>query len=129
NNKYYLRPEFTSYGTEAVFDILGFKQPKYIKRILESDDSKVYVDEDYSSAELDYLFVATEDLDNKEKQAQLAKAFNIDDTQIIYIDMYNFRPNDLQSIEYHTKTIINKLSNKYTVFLMCDLKIYLHLRM
>lgn len=112
NNKYYLRPEFTSYGTEAVFDILGFKQPKYIKRILESDDSKVYVDEDYSSADLDYLFVATEDLDNKEKQAQLAKAFNIDDAQIIYIDMYNFRPNDLQSIEYQAKTIIDKLNNK-----------------
>src|SRR5699024_9579419 len=99
------------------------------KRILESDDSKVYVDEDYSSAELDYLFVATEDLDNKEKQAQLAKAFNIDDTQIIYIDMYNFRPNDLQSIEYQTKTIIDKLNNKLQVLLMGAFVLYLQLRM
>lgn len=110
DDTYYLRPKFSSFGTEAVYDVLGFSQPKYIKRILESDDYKIYETEDYSAAKLDYLFVATDDLNNDNKKEALAKAFDINVEQVIFMDIDNFRPNDLQSIEFQSKELIQTLN-------------------
>ncbi|CAD2081466.1 ABC transporter substrate-binding protein [Jeotgalicoccus coquinae] len=107
---YLLYNEYMSYGTEAVYDVLGFRMDSNAKSDLEENLFDVKQPEDFNAFETDYMFVNTANPDNTALQEQFAEMLGIPVEQVILLNKDDYITNDLISVRKQTEYIVKKIN-------------------
>lgn len=109
---YLMYNEYMSYGTEAVYDVLGFQMDDAAKSNLENELFDIKQPKDFSEFETDYLFVnVTNTADDSIREA-FAHALDIPAEHVILLNSEDFITNDLISIRNQTEFIIDALNER-----------------
>ncbi|WP_031546548.1 ABC transporter substrate-binding protein [Salinicoccus luteus] len=106
-DSYYIYGRHSAFGTEAVYDVLGFQMDDPLEEELQEGPVEVSLGEleDY---EADYVFVSTREPDSG-MDREIARAMGIDEAHVIMQDYDDYRLNDLISIEMQTEDIIERI--------------------
>ncbi len=107
---YLLYNEYMSYGTEAVYDVLGFQMDGALQSHLEDNLFDVKTPSDLSEFEADYVFVNTPDYENEDIKSEFAQAMDIDKDHVILLNSEDTITNDLISIQKQTEYIVDKIN-------------------
>lgn len=107
---YVLYNEYMSYGTEAVYDVLGFQMDSALQSHLEDNLFDVKTPSDLSEFEADYVFVNTPDYENEDIKTEFAQAMDIDKDHVILLNSEDTITNDLISIQKQTEYIVDKIN-------------------
>ena len=99
-----------SYGTEAVYDVLGFQMDGALQSHLEDNLFDVKTPSDLSEFEADYVFVNTPDYENEDIKSEFAQAMDIDKDHVILLNSEDTITNDLISIQKQTEYIVDKIN-------------------
>ena len=104
---YYIYGRHSAFGTEAVYDVLGFQMDDPLEEELQEGPIEVSLGEleDY---EADYVFVSTRETDSGVDR-EIARVMDIDEAHVIMQDYDDYRLNDLISIEMQTEDIIERI--------------------
>lgn len=107
---YLLYNEYMSYGTEAVYDVLGFQMDDELKKHLEDHIFDVKSPSDLSEFEADFVFVNTPDYENEALKTEFSQALDIEENQVILLNSEDYITNDLISIQKQTEYIVSKIN-------------------
>ncbi|MCK1976259.1 ABC transporter substrate-binding protein [Jeotgalicoccus huakuii] len=107
---YVLYNEYMSYGTEAVYDVLGFQMDSALQSHLEDNLFDVKTPSDLSEFEADYVFVNTPDYENEDIKTEFAQALDIEKGHVILLNSEDTITNDLISIQKQTEYIVDKIN-------------------
>lgn len=107
---YLLYNEYMSYGTEAVYDVLGFQMDSALQSHLEDNLFDVKTPSDLSEFEADYVFVNTPDYENEDIKTEFAQALDIEKGHVILLNSEDTITNDLISIQKQTEYIVDKIN-------------------
>lgn len=107
---YLLYNEYMSYGTEAVYDVLGFQMDGALQSHLEDNLFDVKTPSDLSEFEADYVFVNTPDYENEDIKTEFSQAMDIDRDHVILLNSEDTITNDLISIQNQTEHIVDKIN-------------------
>lgn len=109
---YQIVPEFASFGSEAVFDVLGFQYNKEAKRLSENHISTLSNLKELENFDADYVFINTKDTEDKNLKNTVLESTNLKEENIIVLNINDYRTNDLISVEAQTREIIEQLNEK-----------------
>ena len=107
---YLLYNEYMSYGTEAVYDVLGFQMDGNAKSDLEENLFDVKQPEDFGEFAADFMFVSVENPDDQALQQQFAKTLGIPADHVILLNKDDYITNDLISVRKQTEHIVEKIN-------------------
>lgn len=107
---YLLYNEYMSYGTEAVYDVLGFQMDEAAKTDVQANLFDLKQPEDFGVFETDYIFVNVKDLSDDNIRDDFSKALGIPRENVILLNSDDFITNDLVSIKNQTEYIIDKVN-------------------
>ena len=102
--------EYMSYGTEAVYDVLGFQMDGNAKSDLEENLFDVKEPGDFSAFETDYMFVNVEDTADEALQQSFSEALGIPADHVILLNADDYITNDLISVRKQTEYIVQKIN-------------------
>lgn len=105
-----LYTEYMSYGTEAVYDVLGFNIDPTAKTEAEGDLFDIKQPSDFSEYEADYIFINVDNVNDTNLQKEFAEILNIPEKNVILLNSDDYITNDLISIRAQTEYIIDKLN-------------------
>lgn len=107
---YLLYNEYMSYGTEAVYDVLGFQMDEAAKTDVQDKLFDVKQPGDFGAFEADYMFVSVENPDDDNIRNEFSKALGIPEENVILLNSDDYITNDLISIKNQTEYIIDKVN-------------------
>lgn len=110
DDMYYAHAEYNGYGTEVVYDILGFEITRDVRSLVNNPQEFESDLTPYRDYEFDYAFVFVEGDDYDE--AEMAEQLDIDESKLIVGSTEEFRLNDLISIRHQADYLIDALNNK-----------------
>lgn len=105
-----LYTEYMSFGTEAVYDVLGFNIDQNAKTEAEDNLFDVRQPADLSEYEAEYIFVNVHDVNDTHIQKEFSEALNIPEENVILLNYDDTITNDLISIRAQTEYVIDKLN-------------------
>lgn len=105
---YQVVPKFGSFGTEAIYDVLGFNLNKEAKRLMENNATTVESLDQLKDFEADYVFISSNE-DPKTIKTKVKNEAGMDESRVVIMNLDDFRTNDLISVEGQTKEIIDAL--------------------
>lgn len=108
DGKYYAHGEYYGYGTEVVYDILGFQMTSDIRKLVNNAQEFESDLTPYGSYDFDYAFVFIEDEDFDKEQ--MAEDLGIDVEHLIVDSVKEFRLNDLISVRHQADALIEALN-------------------
>lgn len=106
-DSYYIYGRHSAFGTEAVYDVLGFQMDEDLEEALEDGPVEVSID-DLDGYEADHVFVNTRQQDDG-LDTEIAQVMGIDEENVIMQDYDDYRLNDLISIEMQVEDIIERI--------------------
>ncbi|WP_411842397.1 ABC transporter substrate-binding protein [Salinicoccus sp. HZC-1] len=106
---YYLYDEYTSFGTEAVYDVLKFGIDESLAAELEEKGAGHRTLEGLQGIESDYVFVNVREDEGDGVRQSVSEALGVPPDNVILLDYGSFRLNDLISVEKQTKEIIERI--------------------
>lgn len=106
---YYLYDEYTSFGTEAVYDVLKFGIDETLAAELEEKGNGHRTLEGLVGIESDYVFVSVRENEGDGVRKSVSEALGVPPENVILLDYGTFRLNDLISVEKQTKEIIERI--------------------
>lgn len=109
---YLMYNEYMSYGTEAIYDVLGFKLDGAAESDMESQLFDVKQPEDFAEFTADYMFVNTDDVNDEAVQEEFSEALGISKDHVILLNSEDYITNDLVSIRNQTEYIISQLNER-----------------
>ncbi|CEA03756.1 Periplasmic binding protein [Jeotgalicoccus saudimassiliensis] len=107
---YVMYNEYMSYGTEAVYDVLGFQMDSNAKDNLKDSLFDVKQPADFREFEADYMFVNVENTNNPALQEEFAEVLGIPSDHVILLNSEDYITNDLISVREQTEYIVNKIN-------------------
>ena len=107
---YLLYNEYMSYGTEAVYDVLGFQMDESAKNDLQENLFDVKQPENFNAFETDYIFVNVENTADEALQQEFSEALGIPAAHVILLTRDDYITNDLISVRKQTKYIVDKVN-------------------
>lgn len=107
---YLLYNEYMSYGTEAVYDVLGFQMDQAAKDDVQDSLFDLKQPEDFGAFEADYMFVNVENPEDDNIRNEFAEALGIPLENVILLNSDDYITNDLISIKNQTEYIIDKVN-------------------
>lgn len=107
---YLLYNEYMSYGTEAVYDVLGFQMDEAAKDDVRDSLFDLKQPEDFGAFEADYMFVNVENPDDDNIRNEFSEALGIPLENVILLNSDDYITNDLISIKNQTEYIIDKVN-------------------
>ncbi|MBF0754659.1 hypothetical protein E4T89_10440 [Jeotgalicoccus nanhaiensis] len=111
---YLLYNEYMSYGTEAVYDVLGFQMDESAKNDLQENLFDVKQPENFNAFETDYIFVNVENTADEALQQQFSEALGIPAAHVILLNRDDYITNDLISVRKQTEYIVDKVNEAET---------------
>lgn len=105
---YYLHDQYSSFGTEAVYDVLKFGVPGSVTEELNEHGSTVQTPQELGALDADYVFINTKTHDESIK-TEVAEATGISEDNVFLLDYDSYRLNDLISVRAQTEEIIDML--------------------
>lgn len=107
---YLLYNEYMSYGTEAVYDVLGFQMDEAAKDDVQDSLFDLKQPEDFGSFEADYMFVNVENPNDDNIRNEFSEALGIPLENVILLNSDDYITNDLISIKNQTEYIVDKVN-------------------
>lgn len=107
---YFLYNEYMSFGTEAIYDVLGFNLDENAKKEAENNLFDLKQPHDFSEYEADYVFVNVKNINDTHIQQEFATALSIPKAHVVLMNYDDSITNDLISIRTQTEFIIDKLN-------------------
>lgn len=107
---YLLYNEYMSYGTEAVYDVLGFQMDEAAKTDVQESLFDLKQPEDFGAFEADYVFVNVKNPDDDNIRNDFSGALGIPVENVILLNSDDYITNDLISIKNQTEYIIDKIN-------------------
>ncbi len=107
---YLLYNEYMSYGTEAVYDVLGFQMDEAAKTDVQDSLFDLKQPEDFGAFEADYMFVNVENPDDDSIRDEFSEALGIQGENVILLNSDDYITNDLISIRNQTEYITDKVN-------------------
>ncbi|WP_342387442.1 ABC transporter substrate-binding protein [Salinicoccus bachuensis] len=106
-DSHYIYGRHSSFGTEAVYDVLGFQMDDPLEEVLEGGPVEVSIG-DLADYEAEYVFINTRETDSG-VDSKVAETMGIDEENVIMQDYDDYRLNDLISIEMQAEDIIERI--------------------
>ena len=103
--------EYMGYGTEAVYDVLGFQMDEEAKKDVEDNLFEVKTPAEFSDFETDYIFVNTDNTSDDSIKLEFSKALDIPESHVILVNKDDFITNDLISIRQQSEFIVDQLND------------------
>ena len=103
--------EYMGYGTEAVYDVLGFQMDEEAKKDVEDNLFEVKTPAEFSDFETDYIFVNTDNTSDDSIKLEFSKALDIHESHVILVNKDDFITNDLISIRQQSEFIVDQLND------------------
>lgn len=103
--------EYMGYGTEAVYDVLGFQMDEEAKKDVEDNLFEVKIPAEFSDFETDYIFVNTDNTSDDSIKLEFSKALDIPESHVILVNKDDFITNDLISIRQQSEFIVDQLND------------------
>lgn len=103
--------EYMGYGTEAVYDVLGFQMDEEAKKDVEDNLFEVKTPAEFSDFETDYIFVNTDNTSDDSIKLEFSKALDIPESHVILVNKDDFITNDLISIRQQLEFIVDQLND------------------
>lgn len=103
--------EYMGYGTEAVYDVLGFQMDEEAKKDVEDNLFEVKTPAEFSDFETDYIFVNTNNTSDDSIKLEFSKALDIPESHVILVNKDDFITNDLISIRQQSEFIVDQLND------------------
>ena len=103
--------EYMGYGTEAVYDVLGFQMDEEAKKDVEDNLFEVKTPAEFSDFETAYIFVNTNNTSDDSIKLEFSKALDIPESHIILVNKDDFITNDLISIRQQSEFIVDQLND------------------
>ena len=107
---YLLYNEYMSYGTEAIYDVLGFQMDEAAKTDVRDKLFDLKQPEEFGVFEADYMFVNVENPDDDNIRKEFSEALGIPAEKVILLNRDDYITNDLISIKNQTEYIIDKVN-------------------
>lgn len=107
---YLLYNEYMSYGTEAVYDVLGFQMDEAAKNNVQDSLFDLKQPEDFGAFEADYMFVNVENPNDNNIRNEFSEALGIPLENVILLNSDDYITNDLISIKNQTEYIIDQVN-------------------
>ncbi|WP_020007963.1 hypothetical protein [Salinicoccus albus] len=105
---YYLQDQYSSFGTEAVYDVLKFGMPESVSGALEENGSTVIRPRELGAFDPDYVFISTAS-GGADIKTEIAQAMDMPEGNVFLLDEDSYRLNDLSSVRAQTEEIIEML--------------------
>lgn len=106
-DSYYIYGRHSAFGTEAVYDVLGFQMDEDLEGALEDGPVEVSIS-DLEGYEVDNVFVNTRDQGDG-LDTEIAQVMGIDEENVIMQDYDDYRLNDLVSIEMQAEDMMERI--------------------
>lgn len=103
--------EYMGYGTEAVYDVLGFQMDEEAKKDVEDNLFEVKTPAEFSDFETAYIFVNTNNTSDDSIKLEFSKALDIPESHVILVNKDDFITNDLISIRQQSEFIVDQLND------------------
>ena len=103
--------EYMGYGTEAVYDVLGFQMDEEAKKDVEDNLFEVKTPAEFSDFETDYIFVNTDNTSDDSIKLEFSKALDIPESHVILVNKDDFITNDLIYIRQQSEFIVDQLND------------------
>ena len=103
--------EYMGYGTEAVYDVLGFQMDEEAKKDVEDNLFEVKTPAEFSDFKTDYIFVNTDNTSDDSIKLEFSKALDIPESHVILVNKDDFITNDLISIRQQSEFIVDQLND------------------
>lgn len=103
--------EYMGYGTEAVYDVLGFQMDEEAKKDVEDNLFEVKTPAEFSDFETAYIFVNTDNTSDDSIKLEFSKALDIPESHVILVNKDDFITNDLISIRQQSEFIVDQLND------------------